>query len=138
MMLSTIRNKPKKKWIAPILTLGAVLFWIGIWWLAAEQIDKAWVLPTPAQVFKALFSTITLKKVLPTVFASLWGIFKGYLWGTALGLILAALTAQIYPLHLLFSPLLTVVKATPIASFILILWVITKFLQELLRKESKG
>ena len=123
MMLSTIRNNPKKKWIAPILTLGAVLFWIGIWWLAAEQIDKAWVLPTPAQVFKALFSTITLKKVLPTVFASLWGIFKGYLWGTALGLILAALTAQIYPLHVLFSPLLTVVKATPIASFILILWV---------------
>ena len=75
MMLSAIRNKPKKKWIAPILTLGAVLFWIGIWWLAAEQIDKAWVLPTPAQVFKALFSTITLKKVLPTVFAALWGSF---------------------------------------------------------------
>ncbi|MBQ8214911.1 MAG: ABC transporter permease subunit [Clostridia bacterium] len=123
MTLSTIRNKPKKKWIAPILTLGAVLFWIGIWWLAAEQIDKAWVLPTPAQVFKALFSTITVKKALPILLSSLWGIFKGYLWGGGLGLLLAALTARIYPLHLLFSPLLTVVKATPIASFILILWV---------------
>jgi NitT/TauT family transport system permease protein len=124
MKLSTIRNKPKKKWVAPLITVGALLFWVGVWWLCSLLFDQKWALPSPPQVFSALFSVITLKTVFPAVLLSLWGIAKGYLWGMAAGTLLAALTSSVYPLHLLFSPLLTVVKATPIASFILILWML--------------
>jgi NitT/TauT family transport system permease protein len=124
MKLSTIRNKPKKKWVAPLITVGALLFWVGVWWLCSLLFDQKWALPSPLQVFSALFSVITLKTVFPAVLLSLWGIAKGYLWGMAAGTLLAALTSSVYPLHLLFSPLLTVVKATPIASFILILWML--------------
>ncbi len=123
MMPSIIKSNRKRKWIAPIATVGAILFWIGIWWLAAVMVDKAWVLPTPPQVARALFSVIGLKKVLPAVMLSLLGILKGYLWGVGIGVLLAVFTAGCPPLHWLFSPLLTVIKATPIASFILILWV---------------
>lgn len=124
MMLSTIRNKPKKKWIPPLLTVAAILFWIGVWWLGSTAFDQKWALPSPIEVSKALFSVITLQKIFPAVLLSLWGILKGYLWGILLGTVLAALSASIYPLHALFSPLLTVVKATPIASFILVLWML--------------
>lgn len=105
-------------------TLGAILFWLGVWWLVSALFDEKWALPSPPQVFRALFSVITLKKVIPAAGVSLLGIMKGYFWGMAAGSLLAALTAGIYPLHLLFSPLLTVIKATPIASFILLLWML--------------
>ncbi len=106
-----------------LLTLLAVTFWIGIWWVAALKIGKEWILPTPLSVFESLCIAAREGTLFLRAGKSLVGIAAGYIFGTATGVVLAVLTAKSRILHVLFSPLLTVVRATPVASFILILWV---------------
>jgi len=56
-------------------------------------------------------------------FVTLGNMFKGWFWGVLAGGCLAVVTYRFQLLDILFSPLLTVVRATPVASFIMLLWV---------------
>ncbi len=122
------RKNQRRKMIAgrvkkTFFTLLAVLFWVGIWWLFALKVGKAWILPTPDEVLGAFAEALKGGELLVRAGKSLRGILEGYFCGMTAGLLLAVLTAAVPFLHVLFSPLLTVVRATPVASFILILWV---------------
>ena len=57
--------------------------------------------------------------------ASLWNVLSGILFATLLGIFLAILTHRIAILRDLVTPLMTVIKATPVASFIvlLLIWI---------------
>ena len=103
---------------------AALAFWIGVWWIAALIVGKEWILPAPAAVMKAFFASFANGSLPLRALRSFAGITAGWASGVFAGFLLAALTARIKALHLLFSPLLTVVRATPVASFILILWVV--------------
>lgn len=121
-----MQNKEKKhlsKGKKGLLTGLAVVFWIGVWWIAALYINKSWVLPTPWTAFSSLLTGIRQQFLFRAVLSSLCEVFKGYISAIVFGVLLAALTARSEIMHILFSPILTVIKATPIASFILILWV---------------
>lgn len=118
-MRSIIKSKAWR-WI---LTALSLLIWIGIWWLVALRVDKAWVLPTPPMVAKAMKELLFDKDFLVSCFASLSNMVGGWLWGVLAGTALAVLTYRFWVLQILFSPLLTVVRATPVASFIMLLWV---------------
>lgn len=106
-----------------LFTALSVLFWIAVWWIAALIVGEEWILPDPPAVVRAFFASFK-DGALPSYLArSCLGIMTGFLAGGSVGFFLAALTARFKALHLLFSPLLTVVRATPVASFILILWI---------------
>lgn len=119
MMRSIIRSK-SGRWILVALSL---LFWIGVWWVCALRVDKPWVLPTPIQVGRALDTLLKDADFRTACIVTLGNMFKGWLWGVVAGGVLAVLTYRFALLEILFSPLLTVVRATPVASFIMLLWV---------------
>ena len=116
-------NKNTKRLKRLLFGLLAVAFWIGVWWLISLWVSEDWILPSPYRVAVALFESLREGTLFLRAGRSLLGILEGYLAGMILGVVLAALTAKIHFFHILFSPLLTVVRATPVASFILILWV---------------
>ena len=113
-----------KKILRPLLFLASALFWIGVWYIAAAIVGKAWVLPMPHAVLRAFFDSFAGGALPRYLLRTTLGIGAGYLAGVVIGFFLAAATARVKPLHILFSPLLTVVRATPVASFILLLWVV--------------
>ena len=113
----------KKRVKSLLFTLLALLFWVGVWWIAALKVGKAWLLPTPPLVLKSLVEAVKSGNLFGKVLKSLGEIALGYFAGMAFGVVLASLTAKLSFFRYLFSPLLTVIKATPVASFILILWV---------------
>ena len=102
-----------------------VLFWLGVWQLTAAAVGQELLLPGPAAVGRRLLELAAGAVVWQTALASLLRIFGGLLLGVALGALLAGLTAWVPLLDWVLTPAVKVVRATPVASFILLvyLWV---------------
>lgn len=109
----------------PLLTLFSLAFWVGLWWVLAATFAKPLILPTPPAVLSALFRLAGTGEFWRTVFTSLARILAGILAALLCGALLAVLTVKSRVCHTLFAPLLTLFKATPVASviFLVLLWV---------------
>lgn len=120
--MTTFSTNQIKKIIKP---LAALLFWMAVWQLAATGVGKELILPSPVSVFKALLALCVQKQFWLTAGTSLLRIACGFLLGVLSGVILAILTHTSKIANALLSPLVRVVRATPVASFIILvlLWV---------------
>ncbi len=97
-----------------------MLFWIGLWGAVAYQVDKPLLLPSPVSVFVRIFELLTIAQFWQITLLSLTRITIGIFAAIALGIILALITAKSGFFQDLLSPLQTVTKVTPVASFILL------------------
>ena len=119
---------PVKKLLSALLAPG---FWLGVWQVCAFLVDRSvegrgneLLLPYPASVGHALMSMAGTGDFWAAVFFSLARIILGLAWGVVLGAALAVLTCASPWCDRLFSPAIRVVRAAPVASFILLvlLW----------------
>ena len=99
---------------------GAGLFWLAVWSLLAALVGKELLLPSPGQVLRCLVQLAAGAEFWRTVFRSIFRVLSGILAATVLGVLLAALTEHSRVCRLLLAPLMTVVKSTPVASFIIL------------------
>ena len=104
--------------------LAALAFWLGVWAFAAWRLNSPLLLPSPLRVAGCLWELMGHTSFWLTTGASLARVLWGVVLAVALGIVLAALTEAFSWLNSLLSPLLTVIKSTPVASFIIlaILW----------------
>lgn len=100
----------------------SVCFWLLVWWLIALKIDKPLLLPTPWAVLARLGQLILSKGFWRIAVLSIGRILYGILLSVLIGIPFAVLTARFDTLRLLFRPLLTVIRSTPVAAFIVLLW----------------
>ena len=112
---------PLRKLSGPFCVL---LFWAALWFLLARIVGQELLLPSPLQVLQKLLSLIRTDTFWLTVGRSILRIFTGLLSGTVLGILLAVLTEHCPSARLLLAPLMTLIKSTPVASFIILalLW----------------
>lgn len=99
-------------------------FWLLVWQGIHLWIGKDILIPSPLSVLQKLFEFFGEWEFWLSVGTSLFRVISGLLLGTVLGIIIAVLTAKSGFLKTLFSPVLHIIKATPVASFIIlaILW----------------
>ena len=123
-----MRSKTAKNFIFALIPPA---FWLGVWQLAAFCVDERLsgkgnelLLPYPATVCSALVRLLGEGEFFLTVFSSLGRILMGLALGTVLGVALAVLTCANLWADRLLSPAIRVVRAAPVASFILlvVLW----------------
>ena len=102
-----------------------VLFWVAVWEIAAWRVGNVLLFPNPRAVLQALWELLKTESFYSATGRSLWNVLSGILLATAAGAVLAVLTHHVSLLRLLTLPLMTVVKATPVASFIvlLLIWI---------------
>lgn len=102
-----------------------VLFWFGVWEFASWRIGKALLFPPPRAVFQALWEMLKTEGFYKATARSIWNVLSGIFTATAMGVVLAFITHRISLLRQLTLPLMTVIKATPVASFIvlLLIWI---------------
>ncbi len=114
-----------KGWRLPAKRILALAFWLGVWALLAMAVDRELLLPGPAVVARRLVALAGKASFWRTTAVSLLRIVCGAVLGVAAGTLLAAGTDRYSLLDALFAPLLTVIRATPVASFILLvlIWV---------------
>ncbi len=97
-------------------------FWLGVWYLAATLIDKEIFLPYPHTVALRFLHLSGTAGFWATVAASLSRILRGFIFGVLLGGLLALLTHYLSVARGLISPFLKAVRAVPVASFTLLLF----------------
>ena len=107
------------------------VIWLGVWQLGAFLVElhvegrgNELLLPYPFTVLLALVHLIQAPEFWRTAFTSLLRIASGMAAGAALGGLLAGLTCSSVWLERLFAPVIRIIRATPVASFILLvlLW----------------
>ncbi len=95
-------------------------FWILIWGIGARLFDKPLLFPPPLSVLKTLWGLLQTKEFYRVTLRSLWNILFGTFTATASACVLAALTYRVRLIRDLIHPVLSVIKATPVASFIIL------------------
>ena len=101
------------------------VFWLGVWQFAAWGVGRELLLPGPAAVGASLLALARTADFWLSVGATLGRVFLGLGWGALAGVLLAFLTHFSPWADRIVSPALRVVRATPVVSFILLvyLWV---------------
>ena len=101
-------------------TLAVVLFWLLIWQLAAALVGQELLLPSPLRVARELLRLAGGAEFWLTVAQSIRRVLTGIASAVLLGILLALLTHKSALLRALLSPVMTLVKSTPVASFIIL------------------
>ena len=107
------------KKIGRVLLVAA--FWIAVWALAAHKFGKPLLFPSPALVLKTLAELLQTKEFYIVTATSLINILSGTLLAVLSASVLAMATARFRILRDLIYPVMAVVKATPVASFIILM-----------------
>ena len=133
------RSKAKKTAIHLALRLGKLLlvlaFWGFVWFLISARVGIDLIFPSPKAVFRELGLLVTNQSESLVRYGveynfwlitaiSLLRVIWGVLISIIIGTLLAYLTTASKLLNLLITPALSAIKATPVASFIILalLW----------------
>ena len=104
----------------PVKTLLAALFWLALWQLLSAAVGSALLLPAPSAVVRRLFELMGTSGFWRTVLLSLFRISAGIASALILGVITAVLTSCFSLFDTLLSPVISVIKTTPVASFVIL------------------
>lgn len=105
-------------------TLLIALVYLLLWQICAAFVGKELLLPTPIATILRFAQLLMDGKSWQAAGLTLLRIMAGYLLGVVAGVLLGTLCARFSAARALLSPLKSVVKATPVTSFILLalLW----------------
>lgn len=118
--------KSKLKSIAKIIL--PIAFWLLVWEILSLIVGNDYFLPSVPLTFKTLFILLKTSEFYKIIFLTLLRVISGLLLGIVLGILLASLCHRFGLAKILVTPMMSVVKATPVATFIIVLWVLfTKY-----------
>ncbi len=105
--------------------LAVTAFWLGLWWIVALMVGKPLLFPSPWRVFRCLGELMSTGAFYVTTLRTLWSILSGILIAVLAASVTAVITFRFPSLRALLSPLMAVIKATPVASFIVLalIWI---------------
>ena len=119
--------RPARRFLS---SLGWVLVWVLLWQLAAWKIGVVLLLPSPLAVLRRLMELGGTAAFWATVGQSFLRIGQGFLSGALLGAAFAVAAWRFRWVQAALRPPLSVIQATPVASFIILalVWVQTGWL----------
>lgn len=112
----------------------AVGFWLAVWQFVGMWVGQEFLLATPLAALQRLLQLALLPDFWQTISFSLGRIALGFLLAAVLSAALGVLAARLRLVEDILSPLLAAVKATPVASFIIValIWVESRNLSVLI------
>lgn len=120
-MSSTTANKKKKRTIR----FWAVAVWLFVWQAVSVWIGQEILLVSPVVVLERLTGLVMETEFWRSIGFSLVRILGGFFLAAAAGILAAGLSAKFERIREFFAPAVMVVKAVPVASFIILvlIWV---------------
>ena len=125
-MISTTRKRLYK--------ILAILFWVAVWECASLLIGEELFLPSPVRVLQSLGTNLSDPSFWSTVAFTFIRIISGFLLSLFLAAALAVLSSVSNPVRFLSDPLVKIIRATPVASVIILVlvWVSPKNLSAII------
>lgn len=122
--MKAIKEKPLGRLTLTALRYALIaLVWIGIWLLLAflaKREGNELIFPSPVDVLGRFFEFCGTAEFYKTVFYSLLRVLIGNIAAILLGVVLAILTSRFGFFGDFIRPMMTVIKSTPVASFIIL------------------
>ena len=101
-----------------------LFLWLGIWEISALLLDLPFAIPHVVPTLSTLFFLLFEFSFWKSIFYSALRILIGLLIGVLLAVVLAILAIRLPPFHIGISQLMATIKATPVASFVMLLWIL--------------
>ncbi|ETP72258.1 ABC-type nitrate/sulfonate/bicarbonate transport system, permease component [Lachnospiraceae bacterium JC7] len=101
--------------------IGIILLWLLVWQLLSMVIHNSILLAGPVESVGALWQMILTREYWHAILFSLIRIIGGFFFGSVLGMILAWGSYRASLLEDFLKPFISVLKAVPVASFVIIL-----------------
>lgn len=98
-----------------------LIFWIGIWYLAALGVGNSILLATPLQTLQRLAELVAARSFWQTIGFSLLRIAGGFFLGALAGILLAAVSYKKGFAEELLAPVMSLLKSVPVASVVVLL-----------------
>ena len=105
--------------------LAPIIFWFGLLWGIAAILNEPFLLPTPPAILKAFVTLLGQKSFYVAIFLSLLRVLGGLGIGIVCGTALGLLTYFVPSLTVLIHPFLTIIRSTPVASVVILVWSFT-------------
>lgn len=100
--------------------IGIALCYLAVWQIAAAAVGKALILPSPADTVKALAALAATGEFYLSIGMTLLRVLVGFAAGVAFGSALGILSGFSNIADAFLTPLHSILKATPVASFIIL------------------
>jgi NitT/TauT family transport system permease protein len=120
MKISIMKNK---RLTSAVKSALCVLFWLAVWEILALIVNHSYFLPSFSETLVALFRLIQTDYFFKSLLLTLLRVLAGLVSGIFIGALLAVLSHKINLLKSLIAPIMSVIKATPVATVIIILWI---------------
>lgn len=115
-----MRNNPKRRLPRGCVSILTAAFWLLVWQLGAMALKQEILLVSPVSVLKRWFELIGEADFWRRVAFSSLRIAEGLAWGMLAGALLGAAAARCEWVRVLLAPLVRVIRAIPVASFIIL------------------
>lgn len=103
------------------IKIWAVVFWLIVWEIMARYIGQEILLVSPVTVLLTFFKLALTPAFWNSILFSFSRIILGFTLALIAGIILAAISSACVYIRELLKPLMAVIKATPVASFIILI-----------------
>lgn len=103
-----------------IIKLAVLLFWLGVWQGVYMLVKEEILVVSPLQVADKIIALIKETAFWKTVAMTFLRIIGGYVSGVIFGVLFSCLMSASRVMKELLSPLLSLAKAVPVASFIIL------------------
>lgn len=110
----------KSKLLGILRGVGVALFWLIVWEVAARAVDLELLLPSPTATVHKLISLMSSGSYWTAIATSLLRILIGYTLGCVVGTVMGFLLYRFSLINVLFSPVLSMIRSVPVASFIIL------------------
>ena len=105
------------KWILSLIVI------LAIWDLIALIIGNGYFMPGVSETAEALIKIVVSGEILKVISVALFRVISGLILGIVSGVIIAALCHRFELVNTLFSPIISIMKATPVACIIVLIWI---------------
>ena len=100
---------------------GIILVWLIMWQLLSAAVHNSILMAGPVESAKALMQMILTREYRNAILFSLIRILGGFCFGSAMGISLAFISYRVRFMEDFLKPFISVLKAVPVASFVIIL-----------------
>ena len=111
---------PRAKFLKIIISTITIL---AIWEALAFVVNDSYFLPDVIETFGALVKIVLDGSFFKVVFTALYRVFSGLFLGVLLGISVAFLCFKFDLINTVLAPIISIMKATPVACIIVLLWI---------------
>ena len=120
---SIMRNKSNLPYIKPIIFIFTAILFLALWDLSSCITNDNFLMPSVKETAVSLYKIIASGSFLSFISIAFFRVFTGLFLGVVIGVFAAALCYKFDVIKTIVSPIISVMKATPVACIIVLLWI---------------